>query len=219
MLGLGFAQDGSPADRILGADSPSELNPRRYNDLLAIVTHYESDFDERKYWAYGCNCLILGDRPMSEMGKGKPVDELDTACKDYKSCQKCVRMEFGPDCIGEKERYSWKKTKGDGFGPAGRSGEVECTDEPGTCRRSLCECDLDYAKKIPGTIGQFNPDYHLFYTTIGWDPDTSCQRNKGESKPECCSTTNGPMKIFNSLQKECCQDGSIKRIGFCPPAY
>lgn len=96
MLGLGFAQDGSPADRILGADSPSELNPRRYNDLLAIVTHYESDFDERKYWAYGCNCLILGDRPMSEMGKGKPVDELDTACKDYKSCQKCVRMEFGP---------------------------------------------------------------------------------------------------------------------------
>jgi len=197
LLGLGLGQE------------YDELNPRRYNDLLAIVTHYEKGFDERKYWAYGCNCLILGDRPMSEMGKGKPVDELDVACKDYKSCQKCVRMEFGPDCIGEKERYSWKKVKGD----------VVCTDAPGTCKRGLCECDLDYAKKIPGTIGVFNPDYHLFYTTIGWDPDTSCQRNKGVSKPECCGNDDGPMKIFNSLQKECCADGSIKRIGFCPPSY
>ena len=72
-----------------------ELAPRRYSDLLAITLHYAPDFDERKYWAYGCNCLILGDRPMSEMGKGKPVDEMDVACKEYKSCQKCVRMEFG----------------------------------------------------------------------------------------------------------------------------
>ena len=67
------------------------------------VSHYEKGFDERKYWAYGCNCLILGDRPMSEMGKGKPVDELDVACKEYKSCQKCVRMEFGPVNIYERD--------------------------------------------------------------------------------------------------------------------
>ena len=146
-----------------------ELAPRRYSDLLAITLHYAPDFDERKYWAYGCNCLILGDRPMSEMGKGKPVDEMDVACKEYKSCQKCVRMEFGDvslrkfldspqiisleshylneiqiyfylfqECIGEREKYSWKK-KGD---------DVVCTDNPGTCKRSLCECDLNYAKTV-----------------------------------------------------------------------
>ena len=44
------------------------------------------------------NCndkLTLGDRPMSEMGKGKPVDEMDVICQHYKQCQKCARMEHG----------------------------------------------------------------------------------------------------------------------------
>jgi len=33
---------------------------RRYAQLKDMMKHYNSDFDERKYWAYGCNCLILG---------------------------------------------------------------------------------------------------------------------------------------------------------------
>jgi hypothetical protein len=33
---------------------------RRYNDLLKMVKNYNPEFDERKYWAYGCQCLILG---------------------------------------------------------------------------------------------------------------------------------------------------------------
>ena len=68
---------------------------RRYSDLLKIVQHYTPDFDERKYWAYGCNCLILGDRPMSDPGFGRPVDPLDAICKQYKDCQKCVKQQFG----------------------------------------------------------------------------------------------------------------------------
>ena len=44
-------------------------NERRYAQLTEMMENYNSDFDERKYWAYGCNCLILGDRPMSDPGK------------------------------------------------------------------------------------------------------------------------------------------------------
>ena len=33
---------------------------RRYVQLVDMMAHYNADFDERKYWAYGCNCLILG---------------------------------------------------------------------------------------------------------------------------------------------------------------
>jgi hypothetical protein len=57
-------------------------------------------FDEKYYWGYGCHCLFLGDRPMTEMGKGKPVDALDRVCRTYKDCQKCVREKHGDDCIG-----------------------------------------------------------------------------------------------------------------------
>ena len=48
---------------------------RRYAQLTEMMENYNGDFDERKYWAYGCNCLILGDRPMSDPGK---LDQLRT---------------------------------------------------------------------------------------------------------------------------------------------
>ena len=50
---------------------------------------------------------------------------------------------FFQECIGEREKYSWKK-KGD---------DVVCTDNPGTCKRSLCECDLNYAKTVSKSRG------------------------------------------------------------------
>lgn len=34
---------------------------RRYNQLTDMMNHYNADFDERKYWTYGCQCLILGN--------------------------------------------------------------------------------------------------------------------------------------------------------------
>ena len=65
---------------------------RRYDDLEAMAIRYwrkqgltgKNKFDDKKYWAYGCHCFLLGDRPMSEMGKGQPTDALDNACKAHK---------------------------------------------------------------------------------------------------------------------------------------
>ncbi|CBY36593.1 unnamed protein product [Oikopleura dioica] len=182
---------------------------RRYSDLLKIVKFYNPTFDERKYWTYGCHCLILGDRPMSDPGYGRPVDPLDVVCKQYKDCQKCVKMQFGEQCIGEMVKYKWR-TSGSG---------VVCVDKPGTCKRNLCECDLDYAKKMPEQLGHFNSDYHLFWSTTGWDPrgDTgSCLKTTGVSEPECCGPPTGPLTIFNSLSKQCCDDHSIQPYGMCP---
>ena len=34
---------------------------RRYFQLVDMMENYNPQFDERKYWAYGCNCLILGE--------------------------------------------------------------------------------------------------------------------------------------------------------------
>merc|ERR1739838_354766 len=96
---------------------------RRYDDLTDIAKkHWQKNgltgklnrFDDRKYWTYGCHCFLLGDRPMSEMGHGRPVDALDNKCKAYKDCQKCVRAKHGDQCIGEFIRYTWKWSKSQG---------------------------------------------------------------------------------------------------------
>ena len=45
--------------------TPAPLNrenheARRYDQLLDMMKFASADFDERKYFAYGCNCMFLG---------------------------------------------------------------------------------------------------------------------------------------------------------------
>ena len=47
---------------------------RRFFQLQALISFYVPDFDDRKIWFYGCNCLMDNDRPMSAPGYGKPTD-------------------------------------------------------------------------------------------------------------------------------------------------
>lgn len=36
---------------------------RRYFQLTTMMEHVNPEFDEKKYWTYGCNCLVLGKKP------------------------------------------------------------------------------------------------------------------------------------------------------------
>jgi len=51
----------SGAEPILNRQSRQIDQERRYNQLTDMMEHYNPTFDERKYWTYGCNCLILGN--------------------------------------------------------------------------------------------------------------------------------------------------------------
>merc|ERR1712050_266818 len=88
----------APADKTLTGE-------KRYSQLIDMMMYFNQNFDERQYWTYGCNCLMPGDRPMSEQGKGAPVDALDTVCKRYKDCLKCASQSHGQDCLPEFVRY------------------------------------------------------------------------------------------------------------------
>jgi hypothetical protein len=74
-LEVGKAVDLTP--RPFGTDIENDrrsLEDRRYADLSAmglklwaVNGHFgDEKFDDRKYWTYGCHCLFLGDRPMSQ---------------------------------------------------------------------------------------------------------------------------------------------------------
>jgi len=41
------------------------------------------------------------------MGTGKPRDELDVACRNYKRCQACVSQKYGSECISELVDYDY----------------------------------------------------------------------------------------------------------------
>jgi hypothetical protein len=193
----------SSAEPVLNRSTRQIDQERRYNQLTDMMEHYNADFDERKYWTYGCNCLILGDRPMSDPGHGPPVDALDTVCKAYKDCQKCARMEHGDTCIGEFVRYKYGEKNGDKF----------CKDTAGSCDRALCECDLQFAKAHVAKKHVFTTDYHLFWSTLpnGWDPKDNCPRGGGGPyDPQCCGKPDGPFVLFNAANRACC-DGEVKK--------
>ena len=139
---------------------------RRYQQLMSMIKFHNPDFDERKYFVYGCNCLMLGkfrawetnlnsigDRPLSDPGHGKSVDALDSVCKAYKNCLKCARMTYGNQCIAEFVKYNY-----------GLQDEVVCKDNSNSCERALCECDSMFAKQHVEAKDVFSTDYHMIMT-------------------------------------------------------
>jgi len=188
----------APADKTLTGE-------KRYSQLIDAMQYYNSNFDERQYWTYGCNCLMLGDRPMSEQGKGRPVDELDAVCKRYKDCLKCASNKFGETCLPEFVRYKVNNNQA-----------PKCKDAPGTCGRALCECDNLFAEEHVGAIHVYNEDYHRFYTTTGFDANTDCPKGPpGVVDPQCCGSDDGAYFVYNAVNKDCCADGTVKPQGQC----
>lgn len=189
--------------------APVEDQTRRYFQLTKMMDFFNPVFDERKYWTYGCNCLILGDRPMSDPGHGPPVDALDTVCKKYKDCLKCARAAHGEMCIGEFVKYKFSLRQYN-------NGNGMCQDTAGSCPRHLCECDAMFAQEHVAQAHVFTTDYHMFWSTLpnGWEPQEACPRGGGTpSTPQCCVAPDGPAVMFNADTHTCNPaDGSVSNM-------
>lgn len=184
----------------------SERTERRYAQLIEMMKNYNELFDERTYWTYGCNCLILGDRPMSDPGYGRPVDDLDAECKAYKDCLKCARRAHGDTCIGEFVQYKFNIKRG----------QVQCRSDADSCERSLCECDKKFAENHVAVAAVYNKDYHSFFSEVGWQPEAQCRRAVNNyNDPQCCGGSEQPFVLYNANRKTCCPDGTVKPNGTC----
>ena len=65
----------------------------------------------------------------------------------------------------------------------------------------------------------WNQDYHVFWSSVGWDPENQCSpvRN-GETTVHrsCCGPeSTGPFQLYNEQTHQCCTDFSIESIGSC----
>ena len=110
---------------------------RRFSQMEAWMKHYNPNYDNRDLY-YGCHCFTTSDRPMSDMGKGAPVDKIDSVCLKYKQCLKCAMNEFSESCMNELVLY----------GVAMNGNQQHCMDKAGTCGRKLCECDKEFARTV-----------------------------------------------------------------------
>jgi len=210
IVALAMVANGNTVNHRVARDVEDERTneEKRYFQLTDMMGHYNPDFDERRYWTYGCNCLILGDRPMSDPGHGPPVDALDTVCKAYKDCVKCARQEYGEMCIGEFVKYKYGEKNGDKF----------CKTNQDDCGKALCECDLAFAKAHVSKAHVFNKDFHLFWSTLpgGWEPKANCPRGGGGPyDPQCCGGLETAAVLYNAANHDCCPDGSTAAQGEC----
>ena len=81
---------------------------------------------------------------MATPGLGHPVDALDKLCQEWKQCQKCAIREHGSWCTNENNIYGIAGLGGASHADGGP--DAYCTDYTWSCTRSLCECDLQFAK-------------------------------------------------------------------------
>jgi len=176
---------------------------KRYSDMKEIAEHIfnggGSKFDEKQYWTYGCHCLFLGDRPLTDMGKGTPVDDLDRACRVYKDCQRCVRDKHGNQCIGEFVKYTWRID-----GPR----DVQSSEKTGSCPRELFECDRQFALNMFQTHAVYKTKFHQFFGKWDHNDRKNCPRGPGgPHQRKCCGGNDQPYVLFNAKKQNCCRDG------------
>merc|ERR1712037_439647 len=135
-----------------------ELGMRKFRQLKIVVLWLQQEQKFGRYCYYGCYCLPEGSHDIAQGGYGKPQDNIDRSCKDFKQCYRCLNEEFGDTskgCAGEEFGYRFDLlTNDDG------TKDVQCTNRIGSCRRSICECDLQLAKALAKYESEWDESLH-----------------------------------------------------------
>jgi len=195
------------------AFDPTQDGDRRWDETKSMLEFYNADAKIDDLAGYGCNCMAIGDRPLSESpGQGFPVDGLDGDCQKYKQCLKCARDKHGDACIPEMIMGSANKRYQMTIGATA----VTCDNNAGTCKRDLCECSKQFAKRFR------NVDWNTYLNEAnsyfgGFDVDTQCTPSGGRTSPDhaCCQEidSEGPFTLYNRNLRLCCPDGSTAAFG------
>jgi hypothetical protein len=104
----------------------------RFSQMMKMLFYMSSgDQSMADYLSYGCHCSLDGS------SFGPPKDEIDVVCRNNNNCRKCAEMDYS--CSVDTAYYvnGWRPGTVDG---------VVCIDQPQTCSKSLCECDLQFVK-------------------------------------------------------------------------
>lgn len=188
----------------------TDAQTRTFRRLKIAVLFLQNQPKFGKYSHYGCYCLPDGDTNIAKAGYGKPLDEIDRACQDFKNCYRCLADEHDKDCDGQSLGYGLDLVEIAGTGEK----RLECTNNPGSCRHNICQCDKALAEKLSALENDWDESLHHIQGNL--DREQSCSRSSGGGNfVECCGDTN--TFPFNQPRKanQCCEGFLAKPEGSC----
>lgn len=151
---------------------------------------------------HGCWCgkLKLSEKNIQTLG-GHPLDSVDTICREWSMCTRCVRIEGY--CESSKMAYFAINTKQQSW-----TCEFPQTD---FCAKERCVCDLSAAIAIRNYL----KSYGSTWQSKGTPSAQSCQKPGGvpigQDMNRCCKGT-GMWVKYNNVTHDCdMSDGTVTR--------
>lgn len=166
---------------------------RKFKHVAGLIMFKQTVPILGKYVYYGCYCFSDAQYEL-DAGKGRPVDAIDSACKSFHQCYRCVNKDFVQDagqenCDGTTRSYRFKGI----IDEVTKQKEIICLNTPGTCKRAICECDKALANDLSQLEFKWNIMHHQRWggfnkkaTCEGLGSSRKSRSLEGEGEQKCC---------------------------------
>lgn len=183
---------------------------------------------------YGCWCGPH-KRYTGFPRNGLTVDPVDQACKNLYQCQRCLPIENGPNCNGDKGRYFWDFDETTGATCSHKRNTAQCQTDKCLCAKRFADdiasiwMSPDYvydasfwlnrrirkmAKKRGTTDQLFKfretcenmvPNPHNALSCCGTFPNIT---PFDSSTKDCCRAN----RAYDVVMQDCCSDGRVVSV-------
>lgn len=159
---------------------------------------------------YGCHCMFGAKW---RHGRSKPVNIVDSTCKDLAMCYKCVFIDHDVEAIpGDCDTVTESYTGPSLIQVQNKGIFQACSDENAgdICKTRTCSCDTNFVYRLIEIFFDATSfDEQPQHDQNGFDFENECPRrdDAGSLVKECCGTY--PKRFPFGLregQRACCVD-------------
>jgi len=168
---------------------------RKFKLLKNMIVYLQMIPIFGKFCFYGCYCFAKAPFNLKDTaGNGKPMDQADNACRKHSRCHTCAQKDFGEDKCDLFRTYKFSATED----PVTKERHITCLNEPGSCKRSVCECDVQLAYDLRDAEMSWNILHHKRWGKF--NQDNCLAHNQGGRQGAVRSDK------FSEPVQECCGD-------------
>jgi len=226
------AQSVSDSGISFGSPTESPIEERKFSHIVKMVysqitTAHSSKTISKMIQNYGCHCFPGMSRIAG--GAGPAQDGVDDLCRILARCHKCIEQDYGVT----NQQSEWDANFGKYRWQTEQDGSLSCNNNDDQYKEDLCKCDAAYATAVGEVWDDAEYNMAIWDTKhnnqFNFDSENVCVRGGAITPDSCCGSypTRYPYdsaaraccaasgKTYNSLNEDCCPDGSVESIGNC----